>query len=522
MGEFGDPIYPGLQSLGRIERGGDRPFHAVINAENYHALETLTYTCAGQVDCIYIDPPFNTGDRSWKYNNDYVDNGDQYRHSKWLSFMEKRLSLAKELLRANDGVLIVAIDEHEVSRLDILLQQMFPSHIHAMVTIVTNPKGTIRGQFGRVDEHALFVIPDNGQNLIAGKIIDSSELEDDDADDDDDVGSDGDVTDVVPGDSVEEEDEETSNDDYEFQLFRRRGSASLREDRPNRFYPIYINEDQRTIEAVGDTLPLGKKPSFRRKNGLRPIWPIDSDGNDRVWRWKAARVQQILEKPDEQGRYLTLGRYNPAIDNWTINLAVPRKTTVKQKTVWWEKRYDAGTHGTTLLQKFLGRSRQFDYPKSLYLIRDMLDLVVRDRPNALVLDFFAGSGTTTHALALLNKDGGRRRSILVTNNEVASKLAEQLVEEGRLPGQLEYESRGIFWNVTKPRLDAALTGTRADKSAVPGRYLDRTPFSQGLEENLEILRFDLRGPGSCATWYSLCCRRAAPLAHGGSVRATNR
>lgn len=95
VAEFRDPIYPGLVSTGKVERGGDKPFHTVINAENYHALETLLFTYRGKVDAIYIDPPYNTGARDWKYNNDYVEGEDLYRHSKWLAMMERRLLLAK-------------------------------------------------------------------------------------------------------------------------------------------------------------------------------------------------------------------------------------------------------------------------------------------------------------------------------------------------------------------------------------------------------------------------------------------
>jgi adenine-specific DNA-methyltransferase len=192
---------------------------------------------------------------------------------------------------------------------------------------------------------------------------------------------------------------------------------------------------------------------------------------------------------------LELGRFNPVLNNWTINLVVPRKSTVKQKTVWWETRHDAGTHGTTLLQKLLGKSRQFSFPKSLYLVRDSLDVVVRNRPEALILDFFAGSGTTAHAVALLNEvDGGRRRSILVTNNEVESKLADSLIKKNVLPGSSEYEAYGIFWNVTKPRLEAALTGKRRDGKDVPGNYIDKSKLSRGLAENIEFFELTYEDP----------------------------
>ena len=114
VAEFNDRIYPGLVETGRVERGGDKPFHTVINAENFHALEMLTYTHRGKVDAIYIDPPYNTGAKDWKYNNNYVEGDDDYRHSKWLAFMERRLEVARELLNPEDSVLIVTIDEKEV------------------------------------------------------------------------------------------------------------------------------------------------------------------------------------------------------------------------------------------------------------------------------------------------------------------------------------------------------------------------------------------------------------------------
>ena len=142
--EFGEPVFPGLRRVGRVDRGGDKPFHAVVNAENYHALEMLTYLYEGQVDCIYIDPPYNTGARDWKYNNDYVDSADSYRHSKWLSFMERRLRQAKRLLNPGCSVLVITIDEHEVHHLGVLLEDLFPDAIRQLTTIVVNPLGQAR------------------------------------------------------------------------------------------------------------------------------------------------------------------------------------------------------------------------------------------------------------------------------------------------------------------------------------------------------------------------------------------
>lgn len=159
VAEFRDYIYPGLASTGRVERGGDKPFHTVINGENFHVLEALTYTHRGKLDAIYIDPPYNTGARDWKYNNDYVEGDDLYRHSKWLAFMERRLKVAADLLNPYDSALVVTIDEKEYLRLGLLLEQVFPGARIQMVTNVINPKGTSRPDlFSRVDEFIFVVL----------------------------------------------------------------------------------------------------------------------------------------------------------------------------------------------------------------------------------------------------------------------------------------------------------------------------------------------------------------------------
>ena len=158
IAEFRDPIYPGLVSTGKVARGGDRPFHTVINAENFHALQVLLYTHEGKVDAIYIDPPYNSGARDWKYNNDYVDGDDAYRHSKWLAMMDRRLKLAKRLLNPERSVMIVAIDEREVHRLALLLEQTFQGADIQMITSVISGAGRVRpGKFSLVEEY-LFVV----------------------------------------------------------------------------------------------------------------------------------------------------------------------------------------------------------------------------------------------------------------------------------------------------------------------------------------------------------------------------
>src|SRR6266487_3912206 len=168
---FGEPIYPALVPVDHVERGGpEKPWHVLINADNFHALQLLLYCYEGQVDVIYIDPPYNTGARDWKYNNDYVDKTDSFRHSKWLSMMKKRLLLAKRLLKS-DGVLIITIDENELYHLGVLLESMFPSRLRHMLTIVVNPKGAGKRNFARTEEHALFTIPNTSTPVVDAKLL---------------------------------------------------------------------------------------------------------------------------------------------------------------------------------------------------------------------------------------------------------------------------------------------------------------------------------------------------------------
>lgn len=481
---FGEPIYPTLTSVGKIERSENRPYHAVINGENYHTLQLLLHTCEGQVDCIYIDPPYNTGARDWKYNNRYVDDNDAWRHSKWLSFMEKRLRLAKRLLKP-DGVLIVTIDEHEERHLSMLLEQLLPEYLRYMVTIVISARGNFKANFSRVEEYAIFCCPDIGHDVVTGAPVDylpdADDIDEDQYQDEDDIPL---TPEEAPGFVTAEENE------FEFRHARRRGPDSERAARPSMFYPLYINERDRVVVRAGRAPAPDKPPNMAHIDGLRPVWPIDTKGAERRWRWGRNRMQEAIKAGD-----VVLGKYNKKRDTWTVNLRIPKTYTKNIKTVWRTPTHDAGTYGTSLLEQFLGDSRAFNFPKSLYATRDALAAVCRNRPDALILDFFAGSGTTLHATCLLNDaDGGRRRCILVTNNEVDEKKANQLFEGGHVVGDSEFERHGIFESVARPRIEAAITGRRPDRKPVEGSYLDGRAFADGFEENCEFFRLDYLDP----------------------------
>lgn len=488
VAEFRDPIYPGLRSTGRVERGGDKPFHTVINAENFHALQTLTYTHRGKVDAIYIDPPYNTGARDWKYNNDYVDGEDAYRHSKWLAFMERRLKFAGQLLNPTNSILIVTIDEKEYLRLGLLLEQTFP-HAHIqMVTSAIKPSGSQRSdEFARVEEYLFFVrFGDARPALSATDMLRDS----------------GELSTVT------------------WQGLRRRGSSDWRRShRPNGFYPVFINDDDGTIHSVGEPIPLEQdRTTVTPPPGTWAAWPLAPNGDESRWQVSPARLREQLDEGTaalrstnredgachivylkgqdlefvRSGAFQTDGRD----EEGKLRVLPSKLPTRKAKTMWVMPSHDASAHGTALLTRFLGE-RKFPFPKSLYAVEDALRFFIHDKPDAVVLDFFAGSGTTAHAVMRLNKqDQGRRQCISVTNNEVSAEEQGGLRADGLRPGDPEWEALGICEYITKPRLEAAITGKTPDGTAVKGdyRFTDEFPMADGLEENVEFFTLTYETP----------------------------
>lgn len=511
VAEFRDVIYPGLVSTGKVERGKDKPCHTVINGENYHALKALTYTHRGKVDAIYVDPPYNTGAKDWKYNNDYVEADDNYRHSKWLAMMERRLLIAKELLNPADSVLIVTIDEKEYLRLGLLLEQVFTEANMQMVSSVINPKGASRGVgFRRTDEYLFFVMFGSASpyRLQLGSDWASSAV----------------------GSAADDSDDRSNVTTPEWTSMMRRGSHAARSERPGLFFPIYATPDGARIVEVGDTIPIGKDLPGD-KDGLATIWPIRSDGSEGVWQVGP----EELRKRIEQGRvrlgrathygfvvnYLPDGAYAAVMsERFEIQgraedgslIAMGRRDTRRIAPSQWKiTSHNASEHGTALLRAILPK-RVFPFPKSLYAVEDTLRFFVATKPQAVILDFFSGSGTTAHAVMRLNKqDGGRRQCISVTNNEVAADEQKSLRKKGLRPGDPEWEMLGICDYVTKPRVEAAITGQTYEGKPIKGSYkfADAFPMSDGFEENAEFFTLTYETP--IAVNYNYAFARIAPL-----------
>lgn len=462
--KFGEPMYPALVPVDRLTQEPSKPYHTIINADNFHALQVLSYCYENRVDLIYIDPPYNTGARDWKYNNDYVDKTDQYRHSKWLSMMKKRIVLAKRLLKP-DGVLIVTIDDNELNHLGILLEDIFPERIKHLITVVINPGGTYKINFARVHEYAYFVAPANKETITGIPIV-QQELE------------------------FENDNGEAADDGWEYWKLRRTGAESAhRHQRPKQFYAIYVNEKTMKVVRVGEPVGPTQKFSTKKVGGLTPVYPIDGAGIQRVWRYGRATMSEKVAEDAVIAKRASDGAIG-------LHLRVPKKETKRLKTVWWEGNHSsAGTAGTVLVDLILGKPNSFPFPKSLYVVKDCIAAVCRNRPNALVLDFFAGSGTTLHATAMLNReDGGKRQCILVANNEVDEKTAKRLASEGIEEGSQAFAANGICSAVTWPRCKYALSGKRDDGTPLEGLYADGTALSAGFPENAAMFSLDFLNP----------------------------
>lgn len=505
VAEFRDYIYPGLVSTGKVERGGDKPYHTVINGENFHALEALTFTHRGKIDVIYIDPPYNTGAKDWKYNNDYVEGDDLYRHSKWLAFMERRLKVAKELLNPSCSCLIVTIDEKEYLRLGLLIEQTFPDARMQMVSSVINPKGATRqSAFGRTDEYLFFVMfgeasPNPVPLSNEWKIV---------------------------------EDRRAAR--LRWAELLRSGSNTKREDSPNQFYPIFVRlgEDGPEFESVGEPYFGDNWRELKAPDGCFAVWPIRSDDSEGNWqnsaetlrvlidkgyaklgRWREERTSVTYLKRGEQkkvedGIFPIVGRRQ---DNSIIVDDAAYQPTFIPGTQWRIGSHNAEQGGTNL-QKSLIPGRKFPFPKSLYAVEDAVRFFAAENPKAIVLDFFSGSGTTAHAVMRLNRqDGGRRQCISVTNNEVAADEQVELRKEGLRPGDPEWEQWGICDYITKPRIKAAITGTTPEGEPIKGDYkfTDEFPMADGFEENAEFFTLTYETPVSVS--HNRAFARIAPL-----------
>lgn len=382
-----------------ITENQDGPTNLIIEGDNYHSLSILNYTHSGKVDAIYADPPYNTGAKNWVYNNNFVDGSDTYRHSKWLSFMGKRLKLAKSLLK-DDGIIVVTIDDYEIATLTLLMNEIFGEENHlGTVVIKNNPQGrsSVSG-FQVSHEYALFY--SKSQKAKIGRLPRTQE-------------------------QIDRYKETDDKGPFEWRNFR----AQYSTESPKMKYPIFAKKDcsdfrlpKMEWNTDKQSYDLLEDPDVSEIVSI----PTDSNGRERTWKWSIETVEAV--KKTEMGVRLDKDK----------KPSVYYKGRIKEQgmlpyTIWDKSDYSASSMGANLLSSILGK-KKFDYPKSLYAVIDSLR-VLSSSKDALFLDFFAGSGTTGHAVLEMNKkDNGNRRFILCTNNE--NGIAEEVTYQ-RIKGVIE-------------------------------------------------------------------------------------
>jgi adenine-specific DNA-methyltransferase len=362
-----------------IKRDAEKPFNILIEGDNYHTLSVLNYTHKGNIDVIYIDPPYNTGNKTWRYNNNYVELEDSFRHSKWLSFMEKRLKLAKNVLKKT-GSIVISIDHCELFNLGALCDEIFGENNRlGVVAVVHKSEGRNQEKFFSTSHEYMLVYAKNKNYVHFKKALLDPKIK-------------------------ASFDREDSKGKYKLKNYLRSGGGdhNLRKNKPHFFYPIYVNRDLKDI-------------TLEKKKGYYEVLPITSSGQERTWKTikktflKSLKNEEIVAEKDKRGKVQIFGKYRE--DKGQLI-----------KTYWMDPKYHAIHHGTKVLENIMG-SKLFDYPKSIYLVMDILK--VMSSKNAVVLDFFAGSGTTAQSVLELNEeDGGNRKYILCTNNE--NKICEEV------------------------------------------------------------------------------------------------
>ena len=353
----------------------DSEDNILIEGDNYHALTVLNYTHKEKIDVIYIDPPYNTGAKDWKYNNNYVGEDDGYRHSKWLNMMEKRLNLAKELLK-EDGIICVTIDDYELPNLWLLMNKIFGKENHLGTTVIrNNPKGRMtKRKVSLIHEYCLFFGASEKSQIK--KIPEAIE-------------------------NKSHNYKQDKNGEWYLPInLRKQGVDSnaynKKGELSDRYYPIYYDKE---------TGKISTKESCNIQ-----ILPIDNRDNKRMWRRSKDVIDEMFEAGkiwvnEKKGAYQVYFKF--------IGGAEERLP----QSMWIDAKYSASDYGTKILNEIFNQREVFDYPKSPFAIIDTIKICCNNK-NATILDFFVGSGTTGHAVLEMNKeDGGDRKFILCTNNE---------------------------------------------------------------------------------------------------------
>lgn len=358
-----------IESIHNIDEQCDG---VMIKSENFQALELLREKYKQQIKCIYIDPPYNAQSSEILYKNTYKD-------SSWISLMNDRLFAGKSLLSA-DFVHFVAIDEVEQIYLGSLINSVFDEKKNICISIVHNPRGQQGKNISYIHEYAFITYPGDKNKYLA----DVKRLE------------------------------------IDSRNLRDSGTESDRTDAATCFYPIIVRN--------GDVFGFGKVPeddfhplsnNVQRKSGDLEIWPLDDDGNEKKWRYSVSTVATIKDKLT-----VKMGRNNYQI--------IFNQDVGTMKSLWTGAQYDASEYGTKVIQSILGEkiAKQFNYPKSINTVTECISIGLNGASNTIILDYFAGSGTTAHAVINLNReDEGNRKYILVEMGDYFNTVTKPRIEK---------------------------------------------------------------------------------------------
>ena len=457
------PYRPLVPDAGRsLNAGGDADDNLIIHGDNLHGLKALLPRYAGRVKCIYIDPPYNTGSQAWVFNDNVnsplmqawlkssVDIEDLERHDKWLCMMWPRLNLLRELL-ADDGSIVVSIDDHEQWRLLGLMEEVFGEmNFVATLSFVQN-LGAYAGKWLSEVTEYVHVFAKNA-DTVQFQIIQTDE------------------------DPATEWDEDDFGPYREGSELLKRGEDASRSDRPNMYFPIFVSTD-------------GGVHAERNSPSDFEVVPMQRDGTEGRWMWSKERLArnltEVIAKEKRDGGYTLVTKIRPNLQGGTF--------AKKPRTLWYKPNYSTPT-GTNTVKTIFGGQRVFDFAKSAYFVSDILRFA-NVGPNDIVLDSFAGSGTTAHAVLALNKeDGGNRKFILVECEDYADTITAERVRRviGGVPGARDKSLRdGLGGSFTYCTLGAPidaetmLTGEHLPAYSELAAYLLHT--SSGIAVGAETL-----------------------------------
>ncbi len=398
-----------------------------IQSDNWQALNTLQEKYREQARSIYIDPPYNTDAGPIDYKNGY-------RNASWMALMDDRLKLSRDLMR-DDGVLCCTIDDYEQKPLGMLLERVFGENsIAGVVSIRINPSGRPKPSgFAVSHEYGFFVqnSPDSGLEKLdrtAAQMRRYKETDEDGA--------------------------------FMWELFRKRGSGSEKKDRPTMYYPMYVSEKSIRIpkmEWIEDSKEWLVKE--QPKDWEVSVYPIDENGKHRRWRWK---YTEVSKKPS------TFKATKNSEGVWTIYYKYrPSNPGVLPTTMWIDSKFSATEHGTGVLKNLFKQHDVFSYPKSVFAVEESLRVSGAAEDEALVIDFFAGSGTTAHAVLQMNAASDTSTRFLVVE-------VNKYFEAVTLP-RIKKVVAALVWN-----------GGAAQAVTGPGAFVRVQAFEQ-YDDTLESL-----------------------------------